>query len=108
MRPLRRPPRARVVEPILHFATDRGVREKIWRAFVNRGHNGNENDNRKVIAEIVALRAELAQLLGYESYAAYKLDDSMAKTPAAAQKLLEDVWAPGRQRAEEDRERCRS
>ncbi|MEQ1771735.1 MAG: M3 family metallopeptidase, partial [Devosia sp.] len=92
------------VEPILHFATDRAVREKVWRAFVNRGHNGNANDNRKVIAEMVALRAEMAQLLGYDSYAAYKLDDSMAKTPAAAQKLLEDVWAPGRKRAEEDRE----
>jgi peptidyl-dipeptidase Dcp len=91
------------VEPILHFATDRNVREKVWRAFVNRGHNGNANDNRKVIAEMVALRAEIAQLLGYDSYAAYKLDDSMAKTPAAAQKLLEDVWVPGRARAEEDR-----
>jgi peptidyl-dipeptidase Dcp len=90
------------VEPILHFATDRAVREKVWRAFVNRGHNGNAQDNRKVIAEMVALRAELAQLLGYDSYAAYKLDDSMAKTPAAAQKLLEDVWAPGQKRAEED------
>ena len=92
------------VEPILHFAADRSVREKVWRAFVNRGHNGNANDTRKLIAEMVGLRAELAQLLGYESYAAYKLDDSMAKTPAAAQKLLEDVWAPGRQRAEEDRD----
>jgi peptidyl-dipeptidase Dcp len=92
------------VEPILHFATDRNVRERVWRAFVNRGHNGNANDNRKVIAEMVALRAELAQLLGYESYAAYKLDDSMARTPAAAQKLLEDVWAPGRARAAEDRD----
>jgi peptidyl-dipeptidase Dcp len=92
------------VEPILHFATDRNVREKIFRAFVNRGHNGNANDTRKVIAETVALRAELAQLLGYDTYAAYKLDDSMAKTPAAAQKLLEDVWAPGRKRAEEDRD----
>ncbi len=92
------------VEPILHFATDRNVREKIWRAFVSRGHNGNAQDNRKIIAELVALRAELASLLGYESYAAYKLADSMAKTPAAAQKLLEDVWAPGRQRAAEDRD----
>ena len=92
------------VEPILHFATDRNVREKVFRAFVNRGHNGNANDNRKVIAEMATLRAELAQLLGYDSYAAYKLDDSMAKTPAAAQKLLEDVWAPGRRRAEEDRD----
>ena len=92
------------VDPILHFARDRGVREKVWRAFVKRGANGNANDNRKVIAETVALRAELAHLLGYESYAAYKLADSMAKTPTAAQGLLEEVWTHGRRRAYDDRE----
>ena len=92
------------VEPILHYASDRNVRERVFRAFVNRGHNGNANDTRKIISETVALRAELAQLLGYDSYAAFKLDDSMAKTPPAAQKLLEDVWTPGRQRAEQDRD----
>jgi peptidyl-dipeptidase Dcp len=87
------------VEPILHFAKDRAVREKVWRAFVSRGANHNKHDNRGIIREMVALRAELARLLGYESYAQYKLADSMAKTPEAARKLLEDVWAPGRQRA---------
>ena len=92
------------VEPILHFAHDRGTREKIWHAFVSRGGNGNANDNRDVIAETVRLRAELAQLLGYESYAHFKLADSMAKTPEAAQNLLEQVWQPGRQRATEDRD----
>lgn len=91
------------VEPILHFARDRGVREKVWRAFVQRGANGNENDNSKVIEEIVALRAEQARLLGYDSYAAYKLADSMAGTPAAARGLLEQVWAGGRSKAETDR-----
>jgi peptidyl-dipeptidase Dcp len=92
------------VEPILHYAKDRGVREKIWRAFVSRGRNGNAHDNRKIIAEIVALRTELAGLLGYATYADYKLDDTMAKTPAAAQDLLEQVWAPGLKRAEHDRD----
>ncbi|WP_244465946.1 M3 family metallopeptidase [Devosia soli] len=92
------------VEPILHFATDRSVREKIWDAFVKRGANGNKNDNSQVIEEIVALRAEQARLLGYESYAAYKLADSMAGTPKAARDLLEEVWDGGRKRAEADRE----
>ncbi len=78
------------------------MREKVWRAFVSRGHNGNANDNRAVVAEIVKLRAELAGLLGYPSYADYKLADSMARTPAAAQELLEAVWRPGRQRALDD------
>jgi len=92
------------VEPVLHFARDRGVREKIWRAFVRRGANANANDNRPVIAETVRLRAELAHLLGYPSYAHYKLADSMAGTPEAARALLEQVWAPGRERALEDRD----
>jgi peptidyl-dipeptidase Dcp len=92
------------VEPVLHFATDRGVREKVWRAFVKRGANGNKNDNSKLIEEIVALRDEQAKLLGYQSYADYKLADSMAGTPAAARRLLEEVWAGGRTKAEADRD----
>jgi peptidyl-dipeptidase Dcp len=92
------------VEPVLHFATDRGVREKVWRAFVTRGANGNKNDNSRLIAEIVALRDEQAKLLGYQSYAEYKLADSMAGTPAAARRLLEEVWAGGRAKAEADRD----
>jgi len=92
------------VEPVLHFATDRAVREKVWRAFVTRGANGNKNDTSGIISEIVALRAEQAALLGYESYAAYKLADSMAGTPQAARGLLEQVWAGGLARARADRE----
>lgn len=92
------------VEPVLHFAKDRAVREKIWRAFVKRGSNGNKNDNGQTIARIVALRAELAALLGYPSYAAYKIANSMAGTPEAARGLLEQVWEPGRARAEADRD----
>src|SRR5690606_12462401 len=91
------------VEPVLHFATDRAVREKVWHAFVKRGANGNANDNHAIIAEILRLRSELARLLGYESYAHYKLADSMAGSPKAARDLLEQVWRPGRQRALEDR-----
>jgi peptidyl-dipeptidase Dcp len=90
------------VEPVLRHANDRSVREKIWRAFVSRGRNGNAHDNRKIIAEIVALRTELAGLLGYATYADYKLADTMAKTPEAAQTLLEQVWVRGRARAEAD------
>lgn len=91
------------VEPVLHFATDRAVREKVWRGFVKRGANGNANDNHAIIAEILGLRGEQAKLLGYESYAHYKLADTMAGTPKAARDLLEQVWRPGRQRALEDR-----
>jgi peptidyl-dipeptidase Dcp len=92
------------VEPVLQFGTDRATREKAWRAFVKRGANGNANDNHQVIAETVALRAELAQLLGYPTYAHYKLGDTMAKTPEAARGLLEEVWRHGRAKAFEDRD----
>ncbi|RYE39551.1 MAG: peptidase M3, partial [Hyphomicrobiales bacterium] len=91
------------VEPVLHFARDRAVREKIWRGFVKRGANGNASDNHATIGEILRLRGEQAKLLGYESYAQYKLADSMAGTPKAARGLLEQVWKPGRQRAFDDR-----
>lgn len=91
------------VEPVLHFARDRAVREKVWRGFVKRGANGNASDNHAIIAEILRLRGEQAKLLGYESYAAYKLADSMAGTPKAARGLLEQVWKPARQRALDDR-----
>ncbi|MBO9591242.1 M3 family metallopeptidase [Devosia sp.] len=91
------------VEPVLHFATDRAVREKVWRGFVKRGANGNASDNHAIIAEVLRLRGEQAKLLGYESYAQYKLADSMAGTPKAARGLLEQVWKPGRQRALDDR-----
>lgn len=91
------------VEPVLHFARDRAVREKVWRGFVKRGANGNASDNHAIIGEILRLRGEQAKLLGYESYAAYKLADSMAGTPKAARGLLEQVWKPGRQRALDDR-----
>lgn len=92
------------VEPVLHFARDRSVREKVFRAFVKRGGNGNSNDTHVDIAEILELRTELARLLGYSTYAEFKLADSMAKTPKAARDLLERVWAPARERAMADRE----
>jgi peptidyl-dipeptidase Dcp len=82
------------VESVLQFAEDRALRETLFHAFLARG-----KDNAPVIAEMVALRAEKAQLLGYDSFAAFKLDDSMAQTPARARALLEEVWAPARQRA---------
>ncbi len=87
------------VESVLAFADDRSLRETLFRAFTARG-----KDNGPVIAETVALRGEKAALLGYDSFAAYKLDDSMAKIPAKARALLEQVWAPARARALQERD----
>jgi peptidyl-dipeptidase Dcp len=82
------------VEPFLASSPNRAHREKVWRAFVSRGDNGDANDNKPVIAEIVALRLERARLLGYPTHAHWRLERSMAKTPERALKLLEAVWEP--------------
>ena len=83
------------VEPFLQFSARRDLREAAFRAWEARGENGGATDNRAIAAEMVRLRAERARLLGYESYAHYRLADTMAKTPRAALDLLESVWAPG-------------
>jgi peptidyl-dipeptidase Dcp len=92
------------VEPFLQFSGRRDLREKIFHGFIKRGDNGGATDNKANIAELVRLRAERAKLLGYEDFAHYRLDDAMAKTPAAARELLETVWAPARHRALADRD----
>ena len=91
------------VEPFLQFSARRELREKAFRAWIARGDNGGKTDNKPVIAELTALRDERARLLGYPSFAHYKLDDTMAKTPAAVTGLLDAVWAPARRRVGEER-----
>jgi len=92
------------VEPFLQFSDRRDLREKIFRGFVKRGDNGGLTDNKKNIAEMVRLRAERAKLLGYADFAHYRLDDAMAKAPAAVRDLLDTVWSPARLRALDDRD----
>jgi peptidyl-dipeptidase Dcp len=92
------------VEPFLQFSSRRDLREKAFRAWIARGDQGGKTDNKAVIAETVALRAERARLLGFETFAHYRLDDAMAKTPAAVRDLLDRVWAPARQGALADRD----
>ena len=92
------------VEPFLKSASRRDLREKVFRAFTARGDNNNANDNNATIVEILGLREESAKLLGYPTFAAYRLEDSMAKTPEAVRGLLERVWKPARARALADRD----
>lgn len=91
-------------EGFLQFSARRDLREKVFQAFIKRGENGGPTDNRATIAEMIKLRAERAKLLGYKTYADYRLDDQMAKTPAAARKLLDDVWGRARAKAGVDRD----
>jgi peptidyl-dipeptidase Dcp len=92
------------VEPFLKSADRRDLREKVYRAFVARGDNGNANDNNETIVEVLRLREESARLLGYPTFAAYRLEDSMAKTPENVRGLLERVWKPARAKALADRD----
>ena len=87
------------VEPFLHFSARRDLRERAFQAWAKRGENGGATDNRAGAVETIALRAERARLLGYESFAAFRLADSMAKTPDNARALLTSVWEPAKARA---------
>ena len=91
-------------ESFLQFSSRRDLREKLFQAWISRGESGGATDNRAVVAEMVALRAERAKLLGFASFADYRLDDQMAKTPANARHLLEDVWSRARAKAAAERE----
>jgi peptidyl-dipeptidase Dcp len=92
------------VEPFLQFSARRDLREQAFRAWIARGENGGKTDNKAIIAETLMLRAERAKLLGYATFADYRLDDAMAKTPAAVRTLLDTVWRPARARALADRD----
>jgi peptidyl-dipeptidase Dcp len=92
------------VEPFLQFSARRDLREQAFTAWIRRGETGGPTDNRAITAEIVRLRAELAGLLGFESYADYSLDDSMAKTPEAVRALLTTVWPAAVKRAAKERD----
>ncbi|WP_315926128.1 M3 family metallopeptidase [Mesorhizobium sp. SP-1A] len=91
-----------IYEPFTTFSERRDLRETAYRAFTMRGQNGGSHDNGAVVRDMLKLRAEKAKLLGYESYAALKLDDTMAKTPGAVHGLLDPVWAKAREKAAAD------
>jgi peptidyl-dipeptidase Dcp len=90
------------VDPVLTFASDRALREKVWRAFVNRGDNGNANDTNAIIARILALRTARAKLLGFANHAEWRMQDTMAKSPARAQDLMMRVWPAAVARVKEE------
>lgn len=90
------------VDPFLTYSGKRALREKAWKMFVNRGDNGDDHDNNKIITEILQLRRERARLLGYQTHAHWRLENTMAKTPEKALELLEAVWKPAVARVNEE------
>lgn len=90
------------VDPFLTYSSRRDLREKVWKMFVNRGDNADKNDNNQIITEILQLRAERANLLGYKTHAHWRLENAMAKTPERAMELMEAVWKPAVARVREE------
>ncbi|MBA3511444.1 M3 family metallopeptidase [Sphingomonas sp.] len=90
------------VDPVLTFADNRKLREKVWRAFVNRGDNGGSSDTNELIAKIVKLRADRAKLLGFKHHAEWRMQDTMAKNPERALELMNRVWPAAVARVKEE------
>ena len=81
-----------VMQPVLENATNRALREKVWRSYVMRGDNRDANDTNATIAQILKLRQQRAELLGFKTHAHLRMDDTMAKDPARAMDLMMKVW----------------
>lgn len=85
--------------PFLQYSTKRNLREVVYKAYVNRGNNGDQHDNKRIIAAIAALRVKRSNLLGYATYADFVLERNMAKKPENVYKFLNDLWTPALKRA---------
>lgn len=90
------------MDPFLTYADNRALREKIWRNYYSRGDNGDENDTNKLIAAILKLRAERAELLGYKTHAHWRLEPQMAAKPETAMELMLKVWPKAVARVKEE------
>ncbi|MFO8067424.1 MAG: M3 family metallopeptidase [Bacteroidales bacterium] len=90
--------------PFLQHSTRRDLREKVYKAYYNRGDNNNDNDNKKLFAELIKLRGEFANLIGYENYARYFHDIQMAENPDNVYDFLYKVWEPAIIKAKEERD----
>jgi peptidyl-dipeptidase Dcp len=90
------------MDPFLTYSTHRDLRETVWRNYYSRGNNGGEHDNNALIAEILKLREERAELLGYTNFAEWQVQNRMAKTPEAAMDLMLAVWPAAIARVDEE------
>ncbi|MBN1163276.1 MAG: M3 family metallopeptidase [Candidatus Krumholzibacteriota bacterium] len=88
--------------PFLQYSAKRDLREKIYRAYLNRGDNDNEWDNKKILAKIVSLRVKKANLLGYKTHAHFVLEENMAQEPDKVYDLLRQLWKPALKKAKEE------
>ncbi len=94
--------------PFLTYSTRRDLREQIYKAYLNRGNNGNKHDNKALINDFIRLRTEKAHLLGYECYADYVIADQMAQNKTAVYDLLGEIWVPALERAKSELEEMKT
>lgn len=90
------------VMPFLQYADNRELREKIFNGYINRGNNGNTNDNKEVVRKLIKARLEKAKLMGYEDYASFVLEERMSKNSTAVYDLLDQIWTPTLSKAKEE------
>lgn len=90
------------MDPFLTYSNDRDLRKKVWTNYYARGDNNDEYDNKKIVADILKLRRERVELLGYKNYAEWRLQDRMAKNPENVMKLLHTVWSASIKRVKEE------
>ncbi|MDB4108473.1 M3 family metallopeptidase [Flavobacteriaceae bacterium] len=90
------------MDPFLTYSTNRALRKQVWTNYYSRGDNGDEYDNNNLIAQILKLRRERVEILGYKNYAEWRLQDRMAKTPENALALMEAVWPASIARVHEE------
>ena len=88
--------------PFLQYAENRALREKMYKAYINRGNNNDKNDNKKIITQIVSLRLEKAQLLGFDCYSNFVLDNTMAKNSETVMAFLNNLWQYSLPKAKEE------
>ncbi len=88
--------------PFLQYSEKRELREKLYKAYLMRGNNNNEFDNKEIIKKIIVLRNEKVNLLGYKTYADFKLEKNMAKNPYTVYKFLADLWMPALEKAKKE------
>ncbi|NLP09232.1 M3 family metallopeptidase [bacterium] len=88
--------------PFLQYAENRPLRRQIYEAYLQRGDQNNENDNKKILSKIAALRVRKANLLGYPSHADYVLEENMAKKPENVYALLDQLWRPAKERSRQE------
>ncbi|MCH4823845.1 M3 family metallopeptidase [Gramella lutea] len=90
------------MDPFLTYSTERELREKVWNNYYSRGDNGDDYDNNEIVKKILKLRDERVELLGYENYAKWRLQNRMAKNPENAMDLMMKVWPAALARVEEE------